>query len=679
MEYKIALEIAREIDSPRSLAIAILLSVATGRSSLSFGIRPTREEQEEVKAELLSLKFAPHALPCVTPVGVYGIRRPLADTYHASSSVEKKSRLLAAQLKFLREMQRNIYRTKEDYQIVSFLRKWKGWSIDSVNPTQAARRSFWQSERECLRTNIRFAKVLYEAQEQGLDPYLPEALMRVLLRVRKEFRKVLGRLPHLEELRKEIRFGPGSVLEKKDVYRSEHTTVLDKLDNTLYVTPGALPLFWELCKDTPWLNTWWRRAEAFGLPCYKLVDHERYFTVTKEATTDRSCALGPSANIVCQLAVGRVIRQRLQRFGLLVNPVKDHQVECIMSNARPEVSVILKTRTRISSETKHQLWAQQGSIDGDKATVDFSRASDTVARLLVRFCATDEWFDLLDSLRCHKIQVDFDTDGVDLPDGETRQVLLEKFSSMGNGFTFELETAIFYAIARAVCDDDEEVSVYGDDVILPSHRASDFLSVAKFCGFTPNIQKTYSTGIFRESCGGDFLLGQNIRPYFQKEIIDENRSVVCLLNGLFAASNGACVYLGGYLNRPWRTALEKLPIEIRCMRGPSVLGDAVIHVPDSELYLYALTPKKRKVRIGRHGEDKIRFTKPIEHMECFSRWTELDSNRFFRGMLYTPLLIPLNRWDPDIQLLGALYGVDSVGIAPRGVEYSAQISYFEVG
>ena len=87
---------------------------------------------------------------------------------------------------------------------------------------------------------------------------------------------------------------------------------------------------------------------------------------------------------------------------------------------------------------------------------------------------------------------------------------------MGNGFTFPLESLIFFALAHSVCKPGETVSVYGDDIIVPTHRYEALVQLLTATGFLVNTDKSFSTGPFRESCGHDYLSGINIRPCYIK-------------------------------------------------------------------------------------------------------------------------------------------------------------------
>jgi len=150
----------------------------------------------------------------------------------------------------------------------------------------------------------------------------------------------------------------------------------------------------------------------------------------------------------------------------------------------------------------------------DLATIDLSSASDTISKELVWLLLPESWAQALDIAR---------TGDVTLPDGNS--IELAKFSSMGNGFTFELESLIFYALARAVCELDGEdtrnLSVFGDDIIVPTGATETLTRVFQLLGFTVNTGKTFSQGPFRESCGADYLFGYSIRPFYQRDLVSD--------------------------------------------------------------------------------------------------------------------------------------------------------------
>jgi len=92
------------------------------------------------------------------------------------------------------------------------------------------------------------------------------------------------------------------------------------------------------------------------------------------------------------------------------------------------------------------------SINDDFVTVDLSMASDTVAYNAVGWLFPIQWFKFLCDVRSPK--------GA----GFGQHFKYAKFSSMGNGATFGVETLIFAALCKSTGA--EEFAVYGDDIVI---------------------------------------------------------------------------------------------------------------------------------------------------------------------------------------------------------------------
>lgn len=206
------------------------------------------------------------------------------------------------------------------------------------------------------------------------------------------------------------------------------------------------------------------------------------FTVPKDAKTDRLCFKEPQGNMFLQKGLGRMIRQRLRRQGINLND---------------------------------QTANQRGAGDLRNATVDLSNASNLISRQTVAMLLqhVPDWLEVLEATRtawCHT------------PKGWHE---LEMFSGMGNGFTFELESLIFYALACGAREMEEEfggfekgtpVLVYGDDIIVRAEVYDTLVITLGYCGFSVNRLKSYATGPFRESCGKHFYNERDITPIYIK-------------------------------------------------------------------------------------------------------------------------------------------------------------------
>jgi hypothetical protein len=484
-----------------------------------------------------------------------------------------------------------------DAASVSFIRKCADLPT-TIDKKLVAEDGFIEAERQCKRSNDRLHIHLFENDyDRSNDVYqTPEgACSRLIAEARKEMRRMLGRVP--SDLKG--RFGPGATYGDRGLY----TTVPDKMSSRPTLTPSAL---WWLF---PWSSTAWAKACAAEGREIECVRGNRFTTVPKDCTKDRGIAVEPSINVFFQLSLGRAMRNALKRH---VNIDLTH------------------------GQDIHRRVACEASTHGCYATLDLSSASDTVCSNLVKLLLPNDWWELLDSLRSPMTLF------------RGRWVKLEKFSSMGNGFTFELETAIFLAIILAVrnlrsvaepleamLEPGRDIWVYGDDIIIPTDYASDVVSALSYCGFSINKEKSFMTGHFRESCGGDYFKGVDVRPYFLKEYPNEPQEWISLANGIrrMAHLNSEPYPGRRSLLDPWFVVLDSIPSHVRRLRGPEILGDLVIH---DEQERWQITKRRSLTYIKAFRPARFR-------------------------------VIGWQNWKPDVVMAAALYGAGEgkSGITPR--------------
>lgn len=260
---------------------------------------------------------------------------------------------------------------------------------------------------------------------------------------------------------------------------------LDKAD----VTRPALPIFREMIRGTRW-------ADHFGDSGLepRFVSGNILFTVPKNAEIDRVACKEPDLNIFLQKALGNQIRRCLKRVGIDLN-----------------------------DQSRNQEFARIGAADGSLLTLDLSAASDSVTYELVKGLMPDNWFFYLDAFRSPNTLVE----------GENH--VNEMFSSMGNGFTFELESLLFYAITRATAyfaGVKGSISVYGDDIIAPVEIGNDLVSALAFYGFKSNLDKSFLEGPFRESCGAHWHGEVNVTPFYIRRPFLRVSDLILTLNQL---------------------------------------------------------------------------------------------------------------------------------------------------
>jgi hypothetical protein len=154
---------------------------------------------------------------------------------------------------------------------------------------------------------------------------------------------------------------------------------------------------------------------------------------------------------------------------------------------------------------------------------------------------------------------------------------------MGNGFTFELETLIFWAAAKAV----QEVrgcqgplGVYGDDIIVPQLIVQEVISTLEEFGFTINKEKSFVDGRFFESCGGHYFDGVDVTPYYQKHLVDHDLEICRFHNRIFGLA-----YRRPFLNtemcfgKVHSRLFSRLPVRLKKFQAPGwVEGDGFFHV-----------------------------------------------------------------------------------------------------
>jgi hypothetical protein len=219
--------------------------------------------------------------------------------------------------------------------------------------------------------------------------------------------------------------------------------------------------------------------------------------VPKNWKTHRTIAKEPTHALPFQLALDSFLKRKLRKWGI-----------------------------DLSTQEKNQELARQGSIDGSLATIDLRMASDLICYNLVAWFLPSDWFAVFDAFRSSSYSGS-------LGDGS-----YAKFSSMGNGYTFTLETLIFTAACRAVGS--QRYSVYGDDIIIESHLAPDLVQLLRFLGFAINREKSFVNpeSRFRESCGCDYYEGQLVTPFYLRECPKESDKSGWshVVNGLIACT-----------------------------------------------------------------------------------------------------------------------------------------------
>lgn len=282
-------------------------------------------------------------------------------------------------------------------------------------------------------------------------------------RVERRLDEILGDLT-VDDLQTVVdagRLGPGSVI---GLERVEHWSRSHKFD----IVPTVLESL------VPYASTLFPEGWLDYRPEVDVVDYNIWLSVPKDALKDRGICKSSLFTVWYQLGVGEVLRSRLLRSGI-----------------------------DLRDQNRNRMLAKRAWRDG-LATIDLRSASDMLAYEVPVRLLSDRWEALLALGRERFTMV------------EKKKIELAKYCAMGNGYTFPLQTLIFWAVVTSVVPRARhaDCSCYGDDIICPQEYASVVIDALEYLGFSVNISKSFLAGSFFESCGTDWLYGHDVRPFY---------------------------------------------------------------------------------------------------------------------------------------------------------------------
>lgn len=357
-----------------------------------------------------------------------------------------------------------------------------------------------------------------------------------------------------------------------------------------------------------------QRYDEYGPP--SIVSGSRCSFVPKTNSTSRMICVEPLLNSYYQLGLATLLEQRMREFfgiNLSTQPLRNHKL------------------------------ARQGSVDGSLATIDLSAASDSISLGLCEWLLPPWVFELLVQLRSRTTLI------------ENKEVALYMVSTMGNGFTFPLQTIIFSAILRAVSTifgsrKARTWSCYGDDIICHTSVYERVTHYLNKLGFSLNLSKSFSQGPFRESCGADWFYGQPVRPVYIRKL-DSPSDILVAINQL----NEWSAYTGVTLSNTITLLFNELPPRYQNPVPFAENMDSGVRVPlalcrpkfdDNGSFKYK-TWRRRPNRMLIYGGEvhPLGRLKPLRvnpsGLICSLLWGELVPTS--KGLLASPY----SKWDAD--------------------------------
>jgi hypothetical protein len=272
--------------------------------------------------------------------------------------------------------------------------------------------------------------------------------------------------------------GPGAALgaDARTFYTKVFLSPLTATSEYLIALYRAAILDSEL-----WCEAERQRTGSFGV---RIVQGNRLFFVPKNVEELRTCCTEASVNMLLQKAYGAYLERCLKEaFNITLDKQPDN----------------------------NRYLAYKGSVDGSFGTIDLSKASDSISWAL---CKT-----ALDPRHCRWLKL-FRAEETTLPGGSS--IPLRMVSTMGNGFTFPLQTLMFASVVRSVyqlmdlpsSDPAAHFGVFGDDIIVVKDAYHFVVRCLTKLGFRVNESKSFNDGSFRESCGSDWYSGHSVRGVY---------------------------------------------------------------------------------------------------------------------------------------------------------------------
>jgi hypothetical protein len=234
-----------------------------------------------------------------------------------------------------------------------------------------------------------------------------------------------------------------------------------------------------------------------------------------------------------------------------------------------------------TDQRPNQLGALLGSTDGSYSTLDLNEASDRVSTGLV---------ELLFPPRIAKCLMACRSSGTVLPSGEYLQ--LNKFAPMGSCLCFPVMALSIWAILTAYLGPDRDhwtrtidaahkrqyqeprILVFGDDVIVPTAKATDAIEQLESFGLKVNRDKSCTSGFFRESCGTDAYKGVNVTPVRFRTVWSSTpspesyESWVSYANSLYSRE---CFHTYDYIVRALVRLYGPIPTKEQIQSAPSLV------------------------------------------------------------------------------------------------------------
>jgi len=333
-------------------------------------------------------------------------------------------------------------------------------------------------------TNLALSRL---ASQPSWYAEFPNNSVYLLVKVRNILRSLLDSKNSLVDF--QAKFGPGSTADG-------NSTISEKLSAVADVYLAVRVFF-----PNSYMPLWFRvspKLQIFFIANYTMIHFYRLFG-------ERIPSQG---TIVPKTAVkGRFIASEPTVLGYLSMAVADYIDMSVGRRRLQGISFV--------SQKRNQEFAKLASTSQYFCTVDLSSASDLISKRLFVELFPPFLHDIINLLM---------TDSIAFNGYIIRK---QRLASMGNGITFRVLALVCYCCSLASVMDtlgcslfeaDSYVSIFGDDICLPSQSYGRLTEYLTLMGLVVNNEKSFVKTRFAESCGHHYYDGLLVTPSYLRSL-----------------------------------------------------------------------------------------------------------------------------------------------------------------
>lgn len=285
--------------------------------------------------------------------------------------------------------------------------------------------------------------------------------------------------------------GPGATNDPlKITNRYQPNKIFDSLDEVFNTQEWFYPTYWEGSWDRANLIKLYKKSQVEPSARFKFVPKK----------------VGTARGICIEFNEMQYLQQGLK--GFLYKHLEKHWL------TRDEI--------HFSEQGYNRHLAQVSSVGREYATLDMKDGSNRILRSIVEFLFSrlPNMSEVLNVLSSRFITFD----NV-IKSGKGFKIIeplkANMFAPMGSGICFPIMSIVHFALIKAIQAymhnaPHDHFLVYGDDLIVKTEYVNSLFDIMPKYGMKFNIDKSFSKGFFRESCGLHAFKSEDVTPIYFK-------------------------------------------------------------------------------------------------------------------------------------------------------------------